>query len=111
MDHGVTVGPIPGLIQLNETINKVAERLDVAFTTAQRAVEKLESLDILKRATDSQRGRVFCATAIMDIDSDGDLDVVLANRSAAVALDSNLNELWRAMISDQSGASGPVGPS
>ena len=49
------------------TINKVAERLDVAFTTAQRAVEKLESLDILKRATDSQRGRVFCATAIMDI--------------------------------------------
>ena len=49
------------------TINKVAQRLDVAFTTAQRAVEKLESLAILKQATDSQRGRVFCATAIMDI--------------------------------------------
>lgn len=25
MDHGVTMGPIPGLIELNETINKVAE--------------------------------------------------------------------------------------
>jgi len=25
MDHGVTVGPIPGLIELGETINKVAE--------------------------------------------------------------------------------------
>ena len=49
------------------TINKVAERLGVAFTTAQRAVEKLESLGILKQATDSRRGRVFCATAIMDI--------------------------------------------
>ncbi|MCG3178590.1 MAG: hypothetical protein BIFFINMI_00918 [Phycisphaerae bacterium] len=49
------------------TINKVAERLSVAFTTAQRAVDKLKSLGILKQTTDSQRGRVFCATAIMDI--------------------------------------------
>jgi len=49
------------------TINKVAQRLHVAFTTAQRAVERLEKLGILKQATDSQRGRVFCATAIMDI--------------------------------------------
>ncbi len=49
------------------TINKIAERLDVAFTTAQRAVERLESLGILKQTTDSQRDRVFCATAIMDI--------------------------------------------
>ncbi|NLW87319.1 MAG: Fic family protein [Planctomycetes bacterium] len=49
------------------TINKVAERLKVAFTTAQRAVAKLEQLGILKQTTDSQRGRVYCATAIMDI--------------------------------------------
>ena len=49
------------------TINKVADRLGVAFTTAQRAVEKLVSLRILKQTTDSQRGRVFSATAIMDI--------------------------------------------
>jgi Fic family protein len=49
------------------TINTAAERLAVAFTTAQRAVDKLKSLGILKQTTDSQRGRVFCATAIMDI--------------------------------------------
>jgi len=49
------------------TIKKVAQRLDVAFTTAQRAVARLEKLGILKQTTDSQRGRVFCATAIMDI--------------------------------------------
>ena len=49
------------------TINKVADRLGVAFTTAQRAVEKLESLQVLKQTTDSQRGRVYCATSIMDI--------------------------------------------
>ena len=49
------------------TINKVAQRLDVAFTTAQRAVERLQKLSIMKQTTDSRRGRVFCATAIMDI--------------------------------------------
>lgn len=47
--------------------------------------------------------------AIMDVDADGDLDVVLANRSAIVAYDAQLDEVWRAMMSDQSGASGPVG--
>jgi hypothetical protein len=30
-------------------------------------VEKLVSLKVLTQTTDSQRGRVFCATAIMDI--------------------------------------------
>ena len=49
------------------TVNRVAQRLDVAFTTAQRAVERLLKLSILKQTTDSRRGRVFCATAIMDI--------------------------------------------
>jgi len=49
------------------SINKVAQRLDVAFTTARRAVERLEQLGIMKQATDTQRNRVFCATAIMNI--------------------------------------------
>jgi Fic family protein len=49
------------------TINKIAQRLKVAFTTAQRAVEKLESLGVLEQITDSRRGRVYCATAIMSI--------------------------------------------
>jgi len=49
------------------TIGKAAQRLGVAFTTAQRAVERLQKLGILKQTTDSRRGRVFCARAIMDI--------------------------------------------
>ncbi len=49
------------------TINKAAERLEVAYTTAQRAVEKLESLGIVERVGDAKRGRVYCAKQIMAI--------------------------------------------
>jgi cell filamentation protein, protein adenylyltransferase len=49
------------------TVRRVAERLGVAFTTAQRAVDRLESLDILSRTTDAKRDRVYCARAILDI--------------------------------------------
>jgi Fic family protein len=49
------------------TVKKAAERLGVAYTTAQRAIERLESLGILSQTTDAQRGRVYCAKAIMDI--------------------------------------------
>jgi predicted transcriptional regulator len=49
------------------TVKKAAERLGVAYTTAQRAVERLESLGILSQTTDARRGRVYCARAIMDI--------------------------------------------
>lgn len=49
------------------TINKAAERLEVAYTTAQRAVEKLESLGIVERIGDAKRGRVYCAKQIMAI--------------------------------------------
>lgn len=48
-------------------IKGVAEKLDVAFTTAQRAVEKLEGLSILKRVGRAQRDRVYCAKALLDI--------------------------------------------
>ena len=49
------------------TVKKAAERLGVAYTTAQRAVERLESLGILSQTTNARRGRVYCARAIMDI--------------------------------------------
>lgn len=49
------------------TIKGIAERLDVAYTTAQRAVERLESLFILIPVTDAKRNRVFCAQAILAI--------------------------------------------
>lgn len=49
------------------TIKKVAERLGIAFTTAQRAVQKLEALDIVSNITESKRDRLYCATRILDI--------------------------------------------
>jgi Fic family protein len=49
------------------TINRVAERLGVAYTTAQRAVEKLQSLGVLEQTNDAQRSRVYCARHLMAI--------------------------------------------
>jgi ribosomal protein S25 len=44
-----------------------AVRLDVAFTTAQRAIERLESAGIVTLATGAKRNRVYCAQAILEI--------------------------------------------
>jgi Fic family protein len=49
------------------TVKRAAERLGVAFTTAQRAVDRLEALNILARTTDAKRDRVYCATAVLEI--------------------------------------------
>jgi Fic family protein len=49
------------------TVKRAAERLGVAYTTAQRAVETLESRSILTQTTDARRDRVYCARAILDI--------------------------------------------
>jgi len=49
------------------TINGAAERLDVAYTTAQRAVGKLQSLGVLEQTDDARRGRVYCAKRLMAI--------------------------------------------
>ncbi len=49
------------------TVRRLAQRLGVAYTTAQRAVEKLESLGILTQVTEAKRDRVFCAQDIMTI--------------------------------------------
>lgn len=49
------------------TIRGVARRLGVAYTTALRAVEKLETAEILTPLTDAKRDRVFCARAILEI--------------------------------------------
>ncbi len=47
--------------------------------------------------------------AIMDVDGDGQLDIAFANQNIILAYDRNLNEIWRKPISDQTGASGPIG--
>ncbi len=49
------------------TIKRIAERLGVAFTTAQRAVNVLCENQIVSQTDNAQRDRVFCANAIMDI--------------------------------------------
>jgi len=49
------------------TMNKLAERLRVAFTTAQRAVDRLESAGIVSLASEGKRNRVYCARTILAI--------------------------------------------
>lgn len=49
------------------TIKRAAEQLGVAFTTAQRGIEKLEKIGIVSRTSTNKRDRVYCAKAIFDI--------------------------------------------
>ena len=49
------------------TVKGAAEKLDVAFTTAQRAIERLARLGIVKQQGDAKRDRVYCANALLDI--------------------------------------------
>jgi len=49
------------------TATGIAGELGVAFTTAQRAIGRLERVGILKRATDAKRDRVYCAQALLEI--------------------------------------------
>ncbi len=49
------------------TVKKLAERLDVAFTTAQRAIDRLERAGIVTLTVEAKRNRVYCARAILEI--------------------------------------------
>jgi len=49
------------------TIKRIVENLGVAFTTAQRAVMKLEDLGIVSQTSEGKRDRVYCATDILKI--------------------------------------------
>jgi hypothetical protein len=49
------------------TTKGVADKLAIAFTTAQRATERLERARIVKRVGAAKRDRVYCATALLDI--------------------------------------------
>ncbi len=49
------------------TVNGVARQLGVAFTTAQRAIERLEREGIVRKEGEAKRGRVYCARALMGI--------------------------------------------
>jgi Fic family protein len=49
------------------TVNRLAERLGVAFTTAQRAIDRLAAADVVTLAGEAKRNRVYCAQAMLDI--------------------------------------------
>ena len=49
------------------TISQTAQTLGIAFTTAQRAIEKLEALGVLTEKTANKKDRVYCATKILAI--------------------------------------------
>lgn len=49
------------------TVTGAARQLEVAFTTVQRAVDRLEEKGIVKQVSDVRRNRVYCARALLDI--------------------------------------------
>jgi Fic family protein len=49
------------------TIKNMAVKLKVAFTTAQRAILKLEGLGILSQTSQAKRDRLYCAKDILDV--------------------------------------------
>jgi len=49
------------------TTKGTAETLGIAFTTAQRTIERLERAGIVKQVGEAKRGRVYCAQALLAI--------------------------------------------
>ena len=49
------------------TAKGCVEKLGVAFTTAQRAIERLERLGVVQQAGTAKRDRVYCANALLEI--------------------------------------------
>ncbi|MBS9528793.1 hypothetical protein [Wolbachia endosymbiont of Ceratitis capitata] len=45
----------------------MVENLGVVFTTAQRAIVKLEDLGIVSQTSQGKRDRIYCATDILNI--------------------------------------------
>lgn len=49
------------------TTKGASETLGIAFTTAQRTIERLERVGIVKQVGEAKRGRVYCARELLDI--------------------------------------------
>ena len=49
------------------TIHKIAADLGIAYSTAQRSVQKLEAAGMIKQTNDHKRDKVYCATEILRI--------------------------------------------
>ena len=49
------------------TVREIAQRLAVAYTTARRALDRLESAGIVTLIGDARRNRVYCARAMLEV--------------------------------------------
>ena len=49
------------------TTKKISDELNIAFTTAQRAISKLEEKKIITQTNDSKRDKIYCSTEILEI--------------------------------------------
>lgn len=49
------------------TAKKISTEMDIAFTTAQRAITKLEAAGIIVQVSEGKRDRVYCAQQILSI--------------------------------------------
>ena len=49
------------------TITGATSQLKLAFTTVQRAIERLEHNGIVQAVSDAKRDRVYCARALLEI--------------------------------------------
>ena len=49
------------------TVNKTAATLEVAFTSAQRAIDRLESAGIITQTDSARRNRIYCARDLLEI--------------------------------------------
>ena len=47
------------------TVGEIGKRLGVAYTTARRAVDRLEDAGIVSLSGDAKRNRVYCARAVL----------------------------------------------
>ena len=67
--HNGAINDLIRMLAINPyfTVKKIAENLQIAFTTVQRAVQKLEKLGIILQTTDGKRDRVYCAVKILEI--------------------------------------------
>ena len=49
------------------TVRGIAQELDVAYTTARRAIDRLEAAGVVSPVGDARRNRVYCARDMLDI--------------------------------------------
>ena len=49
------------------TVSGLASRLEVAFTTAQRAIDRLEAIGVVSQVGEARRNRVYCAGSILEV--------------------------------------------